>query len=342
MTVAKTKKQEIDFKVLARELLRSVRGRRSQDQINRRLGFNFNRVSRWETGRAEISWPDFVHICKSCRVSVSDAMHKTYSTAVEAEDSAAVIRFFKGSLKISAFATHLGVSRFTVHRWLSGETLPTLSQMLMIVHQMTATLTLFVDKLLPGSSPPALLHLTRHEQSLREVIFSHPYVLAALACFELDEFKRMQTWSRGILVQKLRISQHEEDQLIERLTKIKQLRRRGEMLEVADMRIDIRNDFAGKNQLRQYWTRKALDMLLAIRETTKVSQFGFFTYAASEEARENIREAYLKFYQEVTSILDADSGPKTVIQTANFQILDLDEMNQTLDASSRPALLKRN
>ena len=100
---------------------------------------------------------------------------------------------------------------------------------------------------------------------------------------------------------------------------------------MSDMRIDIRNDFAGKNQLRKYWTGKALEMLNAIRQTTKKSQFGFLSYAVSHSAREKIRAAYLKFFQEVTAILDADHEPKIAVQTANFQILDLDEMNEELD-----------
>jgi hypothetical protein len=83
-------------------------------------------------------------------------------------------------------------------------------------------------------------------------------------------------------------------------------------------------------------------MLGAIKETTKTSQFGFLTFAASEDARAKIREAYLKFFQEVTSILDADQGPKTVIQTANFQIIDLDEMNRALDASTAGASVVRS
>lgn len=54
--------EKIDF--IISSFLRKVRGKVSQTEYARQLGYNFNIVNRWELGNKKFMWNDFVQICK--------------------------------------------------------------------------------------------------------------------------------------------------------------------------------------------------------------------------------------------------------------------------------------
>src|SRR4051812_46163024 len=47
-----------------REIVKALRGRRSQATLSRMLGYTFNQIYLWETGRRKIHWSDFSALCK--------------------------------------------------------------------------------------------------------------------------------------------------------------------------------------------------------------------------------------------------------------------------------------
>ena len=53
------------FKKISIDLLKLIRGKRSQQQMNDRLGHSFNQSYRWEKGITKISWPGFVEYCSA-------------------------------------------------------------------------------------------------------------------------------------------------------------------------------------------------------------------------------------------------------------------------------------
>src|SRR5690242_17513107 len=54
----------MDHAALSRELIRCLRGERSQPWLCRRLGLRSNLVYRWEAGRAYPSAPQFFRTCR--------------------------------------------------------------------------------------------------------------------------------------------------------------------------------------------------------------------------------------------------------------------------------------
>src|SRR5687768_17558011 len=129
---------------VARELVRAVRGKRSQTAVNRKLGYGFNQVSRWETGRTTISWPAFVKLSAACKVDVAAAARDLFSTSARAEE---IVAFFAADAKQTDIAKKLGVSRFTLRRWLASEAAPPLAAILSLVHRFSPNLLELVTRL---------------------------------------------------------------------------------------------------------------------------------------------------------------------------------------------------
>jgi hypothetical protein len=58
------------YERLAAELIRAVRGRRSQAGLSRRIGYRSNIVHRWEAGQCWPTAADFLEVCVKLRLDV--------------------------------------------------------------------------------------------------------------------------------------------------------------------------------------------------------------------------------------------------------------------------------
>lgn len=67
-------KATVDFRFVTREFIRVIRGEKSQERLSHELGFDFNVVSRWESGRRGFYWNDFISLAKLMRWDVSTAL----------------------------------------------------------------------------------------------------------------------------------------------------------------------------------------------------------------------------------------------------------------------------
>ena len=120
----------MDHEILARELLRALRGKRSQPLLSRRIGLRSNLVHRWERGRAWPSAPQFFRIARVGGVRVGDGLQRLLgrSSAVstleleQSEGTSALLRVLAGARSVKEIAERVGKSRFVVSRWLSGAT----------------------------------------------------------------------------------------------------------------------------------------------------------------------------------------------------------------------------
>src|SRR5210317_1938034 len=67
----------MEFKLIASEIIRSLRGDLSQEQLNRKLGFKTNQVYRWEKGHAKVDWEDFILLSQKLKLDL-DLLLRSY------------------------------------------------------------------------------------------------------------------------------------------------------------------------------------------------------------------------------------------------------------------------
>src|SRR5690606_36243674 len=146
---------------LTRELVRALRGKRSQAQLSRRLGFGTNVLYLWESGRRAPTAGHFLTLARHVGVDV-DTRIATFlgldgqPKKTEHVLSALPVRL-RADLGISELARAVGSDRTTVARWLAGKTEPPFAALLALVevttHRLLAFVAVFVD--------PARLETTR-------------------------------------------------------------------------------------------------------------------------------------------------------------------------------------
>jgi transcriptional regulator with XRE-family HTH domain len=155
----------MDFVLVARELVRALRGKRSQTALSRRLGYRTNVIYRWEAGRDFPSAAKFLHLAERTGRDVRGAIEQFYRVAPgwlaehspgSRDGAAAFLRDLQGPTSIVELAAATGHSRFKVARWLQGKGEPRLPEFLQLIVASSLRMLDFVATLVDPTRLPSL------------------------------------------------------------------------------------------------------------------------------------------------------------------------------------------
>lgn len=313
---------------VARQLIRAIRGRRSQEAFSRRLGYTSNPVADWEAGRR---FPTAAETLRACRLSGIDVR-----TAVERfapnegptigdegdADVAAWLSALRGNTTLKELAERTGESRYAVSRWLTGDTRPRLPEFLALVQALTSRLSDLVAELVDIELVPALLEAHRQRHASRRLAFDEPWVSAVLVVMETADYRALPRHEPGWIARRLEVPLEIEERCLARLVETGLLvQERGRYLTREELTIDARAEPDGMKRLKAHWAS------LGHSRATKPHDGDLVSYnviAVSREDLDRIREAHVRYFMEVRSIV-ANSRPE-VAALVNVQLLTWDQV----------------
>src|SRR5947209_5239759 len=132
----------MNFEALSSELLRALRGKRSQTAFSKRLGYRSNVAYAWESGRAFPTALDFFNLLERAGKKVEPALAAFFrlpagAALKQSPNSAAGVAAFlddlRGQTSIVDLARSAKRSRFAVARWLRGDAEPRLPDFLRLI-----------------------------------------------------------------------------------------------------------------------------------------------------------------------------------------------------------------
>jgi DNA-binding phage protein len=318
----------MDHETLASELIRALRGRRSQTAFSRRLGFRSNVVYSWESGRA---WPTaaaFLKAAERCGCDLSQALPRFHqipaesSPAPELASPAYVARLLdslRGGTSVVDLARAVGCSRFALARWLKGQTEPRLPDFLRVIDAASLRLLDFIACFADPGCLPSVGSQWRKLEKARLAAYDVPWSHAVLRVIELESYRALPRHRPGFIAEWLGIGLEEEQRCIELLLDTGQIeKRRGRLVPGAASTVDTRQDKERSRRLRAWWIDLSKERLLRGDE----GSFSFNLMSVSRADLERIRELYGTFFREVRRIV-ADSNPMECIAVMNTQIVEL-------------------
>jgi transcriptional regulator with XRE-family HTH domain len=307
----------MDYELASRELVRALRGRRSQTAARHRLKRRSNVLHTWETGTRYPRASDFLQLLQlsgrpplallnrfaPCRGSSPRALVTAWLNALVRDRSQAEV------------SRLLGINRNTVARWLAGETEPRLPQLLAFVEATTQRLLDFLGEVSDPLELPSVAEAYRDLQRQRGLAYSRPWAHAVLRGLELEQYRALPRHQPGFIAARIGITLEEEEACLEALLSAKQLRRRGGRYEVRRvLAVDTREDPAGNLALKRHWFEVASEQL----ERRGVPGDGLASYnlfAISEQDYERVREAHLDYYNRVRAIVSESREASRVVLT---------------------------
>jgi transcriptional regulator with XRE-family HTH domain len=182
------------------QLLRALRGARSQVAFARRLGYRGNPITDWERGARKPTAIEALRAAERVGLDVRAAFARFVPiTPPEYETSARgrkrMLRLgewldvLRGDLAIVELAQRVGRSRFGVGRWLAGRTQPRLDELIELIDAITGRAHDWVAELVPIESVPSLLSAHLKARAARLIAFDQPWTEAVLRVLETTRYR---------------------------------------------------------------------------------------------------------------------------------------------------------
>lgn len=315
----------MDFAKLASELLRSLRGKRSQPGFSKFLGYQSNVAYRWESGRAYPTAAGFLAAARKRRIDVAAALEKFYVRAPpwlgeSASDEAALVAHFLKDLTRHStkrdLAAACGRSRFVVSRWINGDTEPRLPDFLRLIevasHRLLDFVSGFVD---PNELPSVSVEWTQLEAS-RNAAYDKPWSQAVLRCLELVEPASADpAW----IARALGIREQEARDCIQILLASGQVRREGRRLEATGTQLlDTRRDPERARRVREFWAEVAVERM----QGDAAGRYGYNLYTVSKDDLKRIQDLQTQHFEELRALI-ASSEPAECVVLQNWFLTQL-------------------
>jgi transcriptional regulator with XRE-family HTH domain len=319
----------MNAETLARQLIRALRGKRSQTALSRRLGYRSNVLYMWESGSNFPTAATFFRVAQSTGISANRALADFYRRPpsflseldlTTARGVARLLDDLRGNASIVSLAATTKQSRFAIARWMKGTTEPRLPDLLRMVEASTLRL---LDFLAVFVNPARLPHVAGDWQKLetaRRAAFEMPWSHAVLRVLELDEYQCLKAHLPGWIASKLGIGREEEERCLKLLAETGQIHRSGKRWRLGDvLTVDTRHDPAGARKLATFWARVGAERLGAGSQ----GNFAYNLFGVSNADLERLRELQRTYFAELRSIV-ASSRPVEHVVLANMQLFTLE------------------
>ncbi len=319
----------MDFEAAASQLVRALRGSRSQRWLSRRLGRKSNVVYTWEAGggfpTAAVAFQVARRMGIDPRAALVTFLHRTPGWLAEAdlETRDGVVRLLaelKGRQRIQDIVAATGRSRFAVSRWLKGEAEPRLPDFLRLVHATTLRLPDFVAAFVDPLLLPEVTASWRSLESARRAARDAPWSHAVLRALELVDYQALPRHAPGWIAQRTGISAEQEQAAIEQLAASGQIvARHGRWTAATEPSVDLRQDREANRQLAAWCTNAAHGRLVEGRP----GYFAFSLFGVSRDDAERLRQLQRDHVAQLRA-LAASSTPVEQVWVANVQLFSLE------------------
>jgi hypothetical protein len=319
----------MDYERVSRELIRALRGSRSQAACARRMRCKSNVFHAWETGVRYPSFSRFEALVRLAGGDLARAFLELGSGAASTPgrrpaDRARWLRELAGSRSISELGRTLQRNRNTVSRWLDGTTEPRLPDVLRFVHATTLRLLEFLGAIVEPRRLPSVVQAHRDLEAQRRVAYDMPWSHAVLRALELSTYRALRKHEPGFIARELGVDLATEDDCLRALAASGQIRKsKGKWQQARVLAVDTRVD-PGKNLLlKRHWATVALGRLGA-GTPSRDSLFSYNLFAITDDAYARIRALHLAYYEQVRAVVEAASGGTRVV-LMSAQLLPLSE-----------------
>jgi hypothetical protein len=318
----------VDAAVLASELIRSLRGRRSRAWLSRRLGHRSDVFYRWEAG-ARVPSAAQMLCCAGVTGRGPGAVLAAFDDRLQdlvdpwaptEAEVAAVLRCLTAGLPVSDLAAVTGLSRFTVGRILSGQAMARLPKFFLLLHAATGRLLDFLAGLVDPLTLPTVAAAWTEHQALVGLAYRSPQSEAIAAALETVSYRSLPRHCPAWLAGRTGFG---EDLIVDVL----------QLMAVAGVvvwdrdrwavrpgrRVHTRRDPAAFDQLKSFWMGEALTRAQAGLPT----QRAYSVMSIAQRDLERASAVLLNAFHEVRAICAASEGADRVT-LVQIQLCPLD------------------
>jgi hypothetical protein len=305
----------------AQQILRAIRGGRSQRAFAKRLGYRGNPLTDWEHGRRFPTAGETLRAARLANIDVAQAFTRFHPAAPlptdpNASDLARWLTQLNPNLSITELAGRVAHSRSSVSRWLSGVAHPRLPEFLELVDAATGRVPDLVAELVPIAAVPALRARFEASVTAKRVAFDEPWTEAVMRVLETGSVARGSDLTR--IRTRLGLSEEHTRRCLDLLEQAALVRREEDTFEgVRELTVDTRGGHEALIATKAHWARVAAERA---RTPGRRDLFAYNVFAASSADYERIRGLLRAMFRECRSVI-AGSAPSEEVALMNLQLV---------------------
>jgi len=320
-----------DVELLSRDLMRALRGERSQPAFSRGLGFRSNAAYLWEHGRRYPEVSAFLKAALARDAALGPTLARFFEQPLETFQGRRALSIrnvtrlmvqLLGSGSKRDVAAQLGVDRTTLGRWCAGKTEPRLPQFLSLVQLGTQRLIEFISLFVDLAQLPSTREVYTYFLRQRRLAYELPRSHVVLRALELDAYLSRPGHDVALLAREVGASEAEVERCLAELEAAGQVARDGSHYRsVQILTIDTREDPEQNARLKAFWAREALERFES-RHSSAETLFSFNLFAISDEGFAQIRKLHLAYYDQARAIIEQSPRADRVV-LMNLQLMPL-------------------
>ncbi|MDD9966559.1 MAG: DUF4423 domain-containing protein [Myxococcales bacterium] len=321
---------QLDFEQVSAELLRALRGRRSQEAFARRIGSRSHTIYTWESGRNFPTAARMFEVAALSGVDLPAALRRFYRRPpgilhdLDVTTPPGVARLLdnlRGTTTIQAVASTAGRSRYAISRWLQAKAQPRVPDFLRVVEAVSRRAVDFVTCLVDPEDLPSVASQFRALEAMRKAAYDLPWSHAFLRALELADYVRLPRHEPGWLARRLGLPEEMEAQCLRLLEDGGQIALQdGHYQPVGVGLVDTGRDPAGARRLRLFFSQAATTRLQTAPGPTASSAYNLFGISRAD--LERLRDLQRAYFRQMRAII-AESSPVEAIVLANMQLVEL-------------------
>jgi transcriptional regulator with XRE-family HTH domain len=320
--------QPVDWREAASQMLRALRGKRSQIAFSRRLKYRSNVACDWEAGRRLPTAAETLRVCARVGIDVLSAFREFQPACADAIRGPRGyhpdrwLTELLGSTSLTELAARSGYSRYAVARWLQGKARPRLHDFLALVEAMSGRASDLVHALVSIDAVAELRAVHAQRVAHRRVAFDVPWSAAVLRVMETTGYRKA-LGAPGYIAQRLGLSREEERLVLSKLEAAGALVRAGDHYVVpASLSVDTGSASAEDlSRVKAHWTNVCLQRL---RSPRPEDWLGYNVISMSAADLERVREVLRRSFREIRAIA-ATSEPAEAVALLNLQLVTWNE-----------------
>jgi transcriptional regulator with XRE-family HTH domain len=318
----------MDWRLAASQVLRAVRGRRSQTALSRRLGYSSNVACDWEAGRRLPTATETLRACQRVGIDVPRAFAAFQPACAAALGPRPPFRVdawlgeLAGSLTARELSARSGVPRLTIARWLKGKTRPRLHDFLALVEAITGRASDLVDALVSIEAVTELHAVHAQRAAAKRLAFDDPWSAAVMRVLETRGYRERGAHQPGYIAGRLALESAQEEATLARLQAAGLVRVEAGRFAIGEpLTVDTQASADDVRKVRSHWTEVCLHRVQAPRPE---DWLGFNLIATTAADLERIRDVLRRAYREIRAIA-ASSQPADSVALLNLHVVTWNE-----------------
>lgn len=305
----------------SRELLRAIRGKRSQVQFSRWLGYRSNVAADWEGGHRSPTASTLFHAMQRVGIDVNAGFMAFHPGSADAfpQGLPRWLREVRGRASQGQIAERAGASRHQVRRWMSGEAEPRVPQLLGLIHALTGRAPDWVASFVNIAEVPTLHAPYRSARTAARLAYDHPWTSAIRMLIDSDAYRAEPT--DAFLGQALGIAADELSESVEALISAGLAERLGARLRpLSTFTSDAKVSGKDRVRLKAHWAQVAADRL---RDGPRADDLVSLNLAVlSRDDLVRVRDLQREYFRALRSLV-ASSTPEEEAVLVMMQVMSL-------------------